>query len=502
MKKQFDIDELIRIRRQASAEIRRNNEEELPSKDLKDGSRSRLTLHELEKMREIIYRSANLEEAQSEERKVDTNTTNTETEELKHTVYNEELTNDDLELLKFFSQNPHGIKTRSKSMVKPLELLVAYKDDIPLFLTGDRGVGKGLFVKAVHKLSNRAGKKLIQFNGASREKELMASELFGSKKGAYTGADRDRRGLIEAAGDGTLFIDEVGRIPLEAQGNLLRVLEEGEFTPIGATDPVKLKARIICATNLNLQVAVEDGNFMPDLFDRINRAHIHIPSLKERPADITLLAKHFYDNAIHKKSKDTYVRDKLIPIIQEVDFQPLGNQNFKGNIRELKNKIESFVLRNYHYLENFHPSMIFKLVTDDSTSIKSLSSNPAFQEKYPVKSKHWIALRSLLDNNFNQTQATKYSAMRGGPKDKTSVLKYADTLLVVIAYEAGFQIDQMIKFLKDRGVISDKVETTYTEIQNRLKYVLSHHKKGTKKVIWPWADDLLNQLAKHRPDLM
>jgi len=414
-----------------------------------------------------------------------------------------ELTNGEYELLESFSAKPYGIKSRSRVMAKSLELLTAYKDDVTLLLTGERGVGKGLFVKAVHKKSNRAGKKLIEFNSASREKQLLASELFGSKKGAYTGADRDRIGLIRAAGDGTLFIDEVGRIPLEAQGNLLRVLEEGEFTPMGGTAPEKVEARIIIASNLDLEIEVEERRFLADLFDRINRVNIHIPSLSERHEDIPLLAKHFYDTILLERQKDTSVRNKLMACISEKDFAPLCEMNFPGNIRELRNKIEGFILRNLESLDEIHPSMILKLVTDDSITIKSLKSNPPFHKEYPIKREHWVALRGLLENKFNQTQATKYSEERDGPKDKVSVLKYADTLLLVIANEAEFQTDQMIDFFKDRGIFSRDEETYKIGIDDRLRYMLTRQNKGSKKkVISPWANGFLDELRKQRPDLI
>ncbi len=414
----------------------------------------------------------------------------------------DDLTQDDLELLKFFNRKQFGIISRSKAMVNPFRLLMAYKDDEHLLLTGDRGVGKGIFVKAIHKLSNRSKNKLIEFNCASREKQLLASELFGSKKGAYTGADRDRIGLIQAAGEGTLFIDEVWRLSLEAQGILLRVLQEGEFTPIGGTVAEKVKARIICATNQDLQTEVANKKFHADLYDRMNVTSIDIPNLSERSDDIPLLAKYFYDSAIQRKTKDTYLRDKYIHIILEEDFRPLKKIEFEGNVRVLKNEITSFVSRNWQYLEDFHSSMIYKLVTDHLTTIKSLSANPVINEKFPVTTKHWIALHALLENGFNQVQAKKYSAMRNGPKDKISVLKYADTLLLLIAHETGFHPDHMIEYLKSHGRFSGHDETCSIEIENRFRYILSHLNKGSKKIIEPWASSFVAELHEQRPDLL
>ena len=421
---------------------------------------------------------------------------------IKHLPPEEELTKDEAEILKKFRKKPFGIISRSKAMAKSLELLTAYKDDVTLLLTGERGVGKGLFVKAIHKISNRSLKKLVEVNCAAIGPQLLASELFGSKKGGFTSADRDRSGLIKAAGDGTLFIDEVGRIPLEAQGNLLRVLEEGEFYPIAGTVPEKVEARIIVASNLDLEVEVEEGRFLADLFDRINRVNIHIPSLSERDQDIPVLAKHFYDTILLERQKDSFKRDKLKAKMSENDFRPICEIEFPGNIRELRNKIEGFILRNLEYLEELHPSMILKLVKDKSVTVKALKSNPAFHEDYPIKGEHWIALRGLLENDFNQTQATKYSEERDGPRDKISVLKYADSLLLVIANETKFQTDQMMDFLKDHGMFSGDEETCRVGINNRLRYILSRHNKGSKKVISPWANGFLVELEALRPDLM
>jgi len=423
-------------------------------------------------------------------------------QKVKYLPSEKELTNDEVETLKKFSEKPYGIISRSRAIAKSLELLAAYKDDVTLLLTGERGVGKGLFVRAIHRISNRSDKKLVEVNCASVEPQLLASELFGSKRGAYTGADRDRNGLIQAAGEGTLFLDEIGRIPKEAQGNLLRALEEGEFTPIGGTVPEKVRARIIVASNQDLEVEVEEGRFHADLLDRVNRAHIHVPSLAERIQDIPLLAKHFYDTILFEREKVSFVHDKLKAIINEKDFLPLCEMDFPGNVRELRNKIEGFILRNFKFLEELHPSMILKLVSDDSVSIKTLISNPVFHDDYPIKREHWIAFRGLLENGFNQTQATKYSEERGGPKDKVSVLKYSDTLLLVIANEAEFQTDQMIDLLKDRGIFSGDKKTCRSGIDNRLRYLLSKHNKGSKKVISPWANGFLAELREQRPDLI
>ena len=165
--------------------------------------------------------------------------------------------------------------------------------DTTVLLLGETGTGKEVFAQAIHHKSNRSNKSFVALNCSSFSKELLESELFGHKAGAFTGAVKDKKGLFEEANGGTIFLDEIGEMPAELQARLLRVLESGEFIKIGDTRTIKVNVRIIAATNRDLQQEIEAGHFRSDLFYRLSVFQISLPSLKERVKDITALASHF-----------------------------------------------------------------------------------------------------------------------------------------------------------------------------------------------------------------
>ncbi len=170
------------------------------------------------------------------------------------------------------------------------------KSPQPLMITGESGVGKELIAQAVHRLSGCRG-KLVTVNVAGLDDTVFADTLFGHVRGAFTGADQLRRGMVEEAADGTLFLDEIGDLSIPSQVKLLRLLQEGEFFPLGCDQPRRLKARIIVATHQNLMEKESAGTFRRDLFYRLRTHQIHVPPLRERPGDITLLLDHFLREA-------------------------------------------------------------------------------------------------------------------------------------------------------------------------------------------------------------
>lgn len=165
--------------------------------------------------------------------------------------------------------------------------------DTTVLLTGETGTGKEVFAQAIHQASDRSKHNFVAINCSAFSKELLESEMFGHKAGAFTGATKDQKGLFEEAHDGTIFLDEIGEMAKELQSKLLRVLETGELIRVGENKPTKINLRIIAATNRDLQKEIERGNFREDLFYRISVFQIHLPPLRERIADIELLAKHF-----------------------------------------------------------------------------------------------------------------------------------------------------------------------------------------------------------------
>jgi DNA-binding NtrC family response regulator len=209
--------------------------------------------------------------------------------------------------------------------------------DTTILITGESGTGKELIANLIHKNSLRKDKPFVAINCGAIPPDLLESELFGYKKGAFTGASSDKKGLIEEAEGGTLFLDEIGELPLDLQVKLLRVLQENEIRPLGSNRSKKINVRFIAATNKDLKKMVEEGKFREDLYYRINVIPIHIPPLRERKEDILPLAYFF----LKKYSSKYGIPPKKL---SEKAKQQLLNYEWKGNVRELENLMERTLL--------------------------------------------------------------------------------------------------------------------------------------------------------------
>jgi len=205
--------------------------------------------------------------------------------------------------------------------------------DTTVLLTGETGTGKEVFAQAIHQGSKRSKNNFVAINCSAFSKELLESEMFGHKAGAFTGANKDQNGLFEEANNGTIFLDEIGEMTLDLQAKLLRVLETGEFIKVGESKATKINVRIIAATNRDLIKEIEQGHFREDLFYRISVFQIQLPPLRERVLDIEPLAKHFIETFSFKSNK------KLNGVSKEF-MEALKQHPWNGNIRELKNVIE------------------------------------------------------------------------------------------------------------------------------------------------------------------
>ena len=206
-----------------------------------------------------------------------------------------------------------------------------------VLITGETGTGKELVARAIHRRSDRSSRAFVSVNCAAIPRELIASELFGHEKGAFTGATQQRMGRFELANGGTLFLDEVGELPPETQIALLRVLQEHEFERVGGTRPIRADVRVIAATNRDLQAAISAGSFRSDLFYRLHVFPIEIPALRERREDIPLLVEYFIDRYARKAGKH-------ITSVKKQTLQVLQSYPWPGNIRELQNVIERSVI--------------------------------------------------------------------------------------------------------------------------------------------------------------
>ncbi len=233
----------------------------------------------------------------------------------------------------------HGILGQAPAMQALYEMIEnVAMTEAPVFIDGESGTGKELVAHAIHTVSPRRDKPFIKVNCAALNENLLESELFGHAKGAYTGADRARIGRFEAAHGGTIFLDEIGDIPMATQVKLLRVLEEKEIERVGEHTPVKVDVRIVSASNRNLEKLIDQGAFREDLYFRINVFPLTCPALRDRSEDIPMIVQHFIKGNAAKSGK------KIVGLTPEA-MELLARYHWPGNVRELRNAIEyAFVL--------------------------------------------------------------------------------------------------------------------------------------------------------------
>ncbi|MEJ5376960.1 MAG: sigma-54 dependent transcriptional regulator [bacterium] len=247
-----------------------------------------------------------------------------------------------------------------------------------VLITGESGTGKELVALAIHDHSLRKEGPIVTINCGGIPENLLESELFGYQKGAFTGAVSNKPGLLELAQGGTVFLDEVGELPLPLQVKLLRVVQERTFQRIGGTEPIHVDVRFICATNKNLEEEVINGRFREDLYYRINVVNIHVPPLRERKEDIPLLAEHFLKKYAQEMGKD-------VEGLSSYALEVLKNYHFPGNVRELENIIQRGVA-----LEQS------KLILPDSLRLASFKRRGSEEQTTREKTKD-----EMLGNGFN-----------------------------------------------------------------------------------------------------
>ncbi len=211
------------------------------------------------------------------------------------------------------------------------------RSSFTVLIQGETGTGKELVARAIHNQSPRRGKPFVAVDCGAIPETLVESELFGYEKGAFTGAMRRKEGRLQAAGDGTVFLDEIGNLPLPMQAKLLRVLEERQVTPLGATRSVPVNARIIAASNVNIEDEIQAGRFRADLFYRLNEFGISLPALRDRREDIAHLARRFLDEVSMELRRPVHG-------ITDETMELLGRHDWPGNVRELKNVIRKAAL--------------------------------------------------------------------------------------------------------------------------------------------------------------
>jgi len=249
----------------------------------------------------------------------------------------------------------HGfddIVGQSTSVLRSLQLVEQVAPTrTPVLIVGETGTGKELVARAIHELSDRFDRPLVKVNCAALPANLIESELFGHEKGAFTGADGAKRGRFDLANGSTLFLDEIGEIPIELQAKLLRVLQEGEFDRLGGTGTIKVDVRIVVATNRDLSKAVQDGEFRSDLYYRINTFPIEMPALRDRGDDIQLLAEHFVN--VHAARLGRDVRE-----ISSAMMNQLQRYRWPGNVRELEGIVQRALISSSGPVLNLAESLV------------------------------------------------------------------------------------------------------------------------------------------------
>ena len=272
-----------------------------------------------------------------------------------------------------------NIVARSEKMQRVLEVVSRIaKMDSTVFIHGESGTGKELIAKAIHLASERKNKSFIAINCAALPETLLESELFGHEKGAFTGAIRSKKGLFTQAHEGTIFLDEIGDMPLSTQGKLLRVLQEQQFYPIGSEKPIEVNARVIVATNKNLEDQVKQVLFREDLFYRIHVIPVYLPPLRERKEDIPPLVEYFLKKFSQQMKKEV---KGLTPMA----MQRLMLYDWPGNVRELENIMEYAVAMTNHnvIVEDFILQTKAALIPDET--LKPLrEARDAFEKSYLI----------------------------------------------------------------------------------------------------------------------
>jgi len=306
---------------------------------------------------------------------------------------------DELKNHRFQSQ---GLIGNSAPIRKVYTMIEKLKDvDTTVTITGESGTGKELVARAIHFTGKRKDKRFVVINCAAIPENLLEGELFGYKRGTFTGAMQDKKGKFEVADKGTVFLDEIGDMQLNLQSKLLRVLQQKEYTPLGSNEVHKTDVRIIAATNKNLETMVKEGSFREDLFYRLSVMNIHMPPLRERKEDIPLLCQHFIEKFGREQNKRV---KKITPETMEV----LMSYDYPGNIRQLANFIEHAMIISNGYtidIKDLPGTVKGTLHYEEQKEIYETNFRKRLS-KMSIKEIERIAIEATLEKNAGKREPT------------------------------------------------------------------------------------------------
>lgn len=303
----------------------------------------------------------------------------------------------------------YGIVGNCNGLNRALEVALKIAPvDLSVLITGENGTGKEAFPKIIHENSARKNKRYFAINCGAIPEGTIDSELFGHEKGAFTGAVEHRDGYFTVANGGTLFLDEVGELPLSTQARLLRVLETGEYIPVGSSEVKKTNVRIVAATNINMEKAIEEGKFREDLFYRLNSVSITIPPLRERGNDVLLLFKKF---ALEMSEKYQMPSIQLTEEAQAI----LEAYSWPGNVRQLKNIAENMSVTSE---ERVITPEILKLYLPEDKSHSQLVTVGRSQGEHSFENEREILYKILFDLRRDVTELKKIVESEGGYKSR------------------------------------------------------------------------------------
>ncbi len=369
-------------------------------------------------------------------------------------------------------QRVSGILGRSDEIMEVLEMIQQVAPvDISVLITGESGTGKELVAKAIHQNSRRSQYPLVVVNSGAIPAGIIESELFGHKKGAYTGAGEDRKGYFETANKGTVFMDELGETPLETQVKLLRILESGEFMRVGDSKTLHTDVRMIAATNKNLEDQVKKGDFRQDLYYRLKTVTIHVPPLRHRIEDLSMLVERF---ALEfTTSNDIRYRGftpDAIRLMKQYDWP--------GNIRELKNYVESLLVLERG--ERVTPEMVERTLFKDKQTQIHNPSLPVVVNQSVDQAERELILRQLFSIR-QDTEAIKQVLSQGGG----SVISQAIPALIggESDLHLSARIEQNPKMIRDEAIGDMTLQDLEQEaIERTLKYFGNNRRAAAKSL--------------------